>query len=89
MHIDIAQPLSHQPMPLDELKDLLMICFDGLRQGLEKGENFIPFTQIAAGQLSDDIGMAEDSSLNQKAPQACIPIAKVSHPDRSVDQHHL
>jgi hypothetical protein len=75
-------------MPLYELKDLLMICLTGLRQGLEKGKNFIPVAQIAAGQLPDDIGMAEGPPLNQEALKAGIPLAEMSHPDRSIDQHH-
>ena len=65
MDIDVAKTLSHQMMPLYELKDLFMCCLSGHGEKSQEGKNFVPVLEIATSKLTDNERMAHHFPITQ------------------------
>ena len=88
MDIDIAQSPSHQQVLFDELQDFIM--FGILRGGesLEQLQNLFSVVKIAAGQFTDDKGMADDLSILKQSLEPGYRVVKMAHPNRRIHQDH-
>lgn len=81
MHIHIAKAMAHQSMPLDEMKDFIVLCLRGCGKRLEQRKNFFPVLEEAAGQLTHDKWMAGDLSVYQEIFESGIAGSKMCYPD--------
>ncbi len=62
MHIDVAKAPAHQVMGFDEGRDVLAGCDRAGAEGLEQVENLPAVLEVAAGQLAEHEGVADDGA---------------------------
>jgi len=63
MDIDPPKTTPIEAMPVDETKQLVMLCDSGLWQRRQQTEDLLAIAQSPAGQLPDDEGMTHDRPL--------------------------
>ncbi len=85
MDVGPSEPATGQAMVIEELQRLVVTGSHGARQASQESEGRPPLRQRAAGQLSDDRGMAEHAPGIEKTGERRQVTAKVCDPNRGVD----
>src|SRR5262245_23351835 len=75
-------------MPIDEAQDLLIARDDGLWQVLQCGENDIALAQTPERKLADNKRMHQNFRRIEQVSEVAIRLAKMAHPNGSVDEDH-
>ena len=68
MHIDESDPGSGQFIRLNEKQNLLMVRYRSFWKRLKQREEFASITDVSAGQLPYNKGMADHFVLLQQSP---------------------
>ena len=89
MYVYNAEPLSHQPVTLNEMKSFIVLYRFCSGKRLKQGKYLSSFLQIAACELTDDKWMAGNKSIIQKSLKLCVAVAKMRDPDGCVNKDHI
>ena len=81
MHVGVAEAGAVQTVPLDAREHLLVRGDGGRREGLQELKDGAAVAQIPAGQLADDVRVAEDLAVLQRALEVVRAVAEMGDPE--------
>ncbi len=88
MDINVSQPFSHELEFFDNVHNLIMLRSVSAWQGSKKGKYLLSVFKVAAGEFSNNKGMARSLAFIKNCHKLAMPASKVLDPDGRVNQDH-
>ncbi len=88
MDIDVAEPPSKEPLPLNEAPNLFVCRSADARQIAKCLKKSVTRTDVSDGQFAHDERVRQHPVLLQQFVELRVPDPKVIDPNRRIDQDH-
>ncbi|MGD8371132.1 MAG: hypothetical protein PVG64_09260 [Syntrophobacterales bacterium] len=86
--IDKANPLAHQSMSFDEVKEFIKYYSWSHRKGLKMGQEFISVFQISACQFTEYKGMTNYLCIQEQFFKMSAASTEMINPYRGINDNH-
>ena len=88
MCVNPSDSHSEEPMLLQETHGLLVFGTKNRGQPLKVVQDLGSGVQIPTCDFTNDEGMGQDLSIQERLPQLCVAMPEVVYPNRGIGQNH-